>query len=578
MAALSISPLILFLIVASIFPIVFFLSQGFRSGSGQFSLQELWGAFLQPAYMRVIWNSIKTSFYVVILVLFLGYPVAYTIHKARGAFRVFLLLCTLLPFFTSVLVRTYAWSIVLGLHGPINNMLIAVGILDRPVLLGHSAAGIWIGLTQILLPTAILSMLTIMSRIDEELVVVSQSLGASSLRSFWGVFFPLSIPGIVLGGLLTFILALGAYIIPAALGGVRDVMFGQVLVMVATVMLNWPLAAALTLIFLVSLAIPLTLLMRGGRFSDLTGGGRAETKRTLSGLIISPRLRAAARPTSDALQLLAAHVARLLDLVPAPVSFATRALLAFLTLAFLLIPEVIVVILSFGNPRYLNWPPETLTFDGYLQFVGDPVWVNSLLTSLECGLLSMVLSLVLGSVAAYGLVRGQFRHKGVIVALALLPLAMPEIALAISYYAFVSSFGLSGTIVAIVVGQTVTGCGLVLLVISAVLRSLNVEIEYAARASGATPQRTFIDIVVPITWPSFVIAALYSFLNSFDNLLVPLFVGGANQTLPVRMWLQMISSTSPMITVVASLMIFGVILIGCFASAIQSAQRRRIAH
>ena len=117
---------------------------------------------------------------------------------------------------------------------------------------------------------------------------------------------------------------------------------------------------------------------------------------------------------------------------------------------------------------------------------------------------------------------------------------------------------------------------MVLLVMLAVFRSLKVEVELAARASGAGPVRAFFNVVVPIVWPSFIVAGLFSFLNAFDNLLTPLFVGGKYQTLPVYMWLQMREATSPLITVVASIMVFAVVTLGFVATYAQRLQARQL--
>lgn len=562
-------PLVVFMAVASLLPIAYFLVNAFQTPAGDFTLREIQNVFRQPAYLASIWNTMKIAFFVDILILLLAYPVALTIHLSQGWRRTVLLICVLLPFFTSVLVRSYAWSVVLGLEGPVNGALVATGLLDEPYLLGHSTIGTVIGLVHILMPPAVLAIYTIMGRIDADLTVIAKSLGAGNLRAFFTVFFPLSLPGVVLGGLLTFVMALGAFVIPQLLGGVGNLMFGQIIVLIATVSLDWNFASAMSLIFLILLAVPIYGLVRGGQFGDVSGEGRGKPRPRIGALLSRPFVPLLDRIFSP---LLAAA-----DGIPAGVTRGLRLLVAILVVIFLVVPEALIVLLSFGDPAYLSWPPTQLSGEGYTLFFQQEPWVRALRQSFEFGLLTMLVSLVIGSAAAYGIVRGRFPFKSLIVSLALVPLILPEIVPAIAYYIAASAFGVSGTAAAIVAGQGVTATALVLLVMSAVFRSLNVNVEHAARACGAGPVRGFFDVVVPIVWPSLIVAALFSFLNAFDNLLIPLFMGGRYQTLPVYMWLQMREATSPMITVVASIMVLVVILLGLLANFAQQLQARRLA-
>ncbi|WBU60906.1 ABC transporter permease subunit [Paracoccus albus] len=569
---LPVVPLVFFVSIVSLLPIIYFLISAFQTPAGEFTLREIQNVFRQPAYLASIWNTIKIALVVDLLILFLAYPVALTIHLSEGWRRTLLLICVLLPFFTSVLVRTYAWSVVLGLEGPVNNALVATGILDEPYLLGHSTIGTMIGLVHILMPPAVLVIYTIMGRIDSDLMVTARSLGAGNLRAFFTVFFPLSLPGVVLGGLLTFVMALGAFVIPQLLGGVGNLMFGQIIVLIATVSLDWNFASAMSLVFLVLLAVPIYALVRGGQFGDVSGEGRGTQPSRIGGLIWR-----ALTPIAAFLAQLVAPVLAWLDRVPTYFSAALRLTIAIAVVIFLIVPEALIVVLSFGDPDYLSWPPQQLSGEGYALFFEQEPWVRALRQSFQFGVVTMIVSVLIGSAAAYGIVRGRFPGKSVIISLALVPLILPEIVPAIAYYIAASAFGVSGTAAAIVAGQGVTATALVLLVMSAVFRSLKVDIEYAARACGAGPVRGFFDVVVPIVWPSLIVASLFSFLNAFDNLLIPLFMGGRYQTLPVYMWLQMREATSPMITVVASIMILVVILFGVLANFAQQIQARRLA-
>src|SRR5205807_5989285 len=160
----------------------------------------------------------------------------------------------LLPFWTSVLVRTFAWIVVLGRVGIINQTLILLGVLAKPLALVFNTVGVYIGLVHVLLPLMILPLYSVMRGIDSRLLLAADSLGASPRQTFLRVFLPLSLPGVTAACLLVFIGAAGAYITPALLGGAQDLMVAQLIYDQVNMALNWPLAAALTVVLLTATA------------------------------------------------------------------------------------------------------------------------------------------------------------------------------------------------------------------------------------------------------------------------------------------------------------------------------------
>jgi ABC-type spermidine/putrescine transport system permease subunit I len=214
------------------------------------------GHYIQIAtaevYLRVLSSTFGLALTVTLVTLALGYPVAYALARSRGAVQAMLVMLVLLPFWTSLLVRTYAWMVILGRYGIVNQALMALGLTQEPVRLLHTALATHIGMIHVLLPFMILPIWSVMARMDPALLMAARSLGAAPLRAFLRVFFPLTLPGVFAGSLLVFILALGFYITPALLGGPSDLTLSMLIAQQVSELLAWGLASALAVTLLVA--------------------------------------------------------------------------------------------------------------------------------------------------------------------------------------------------------------------------------------------------------------------------------------------------------------------------------------
>jgi putative spermidine/putrescine transport system permease protein len=199
-------------------------------------------------YRDVIVRTFAISGSVTVICLALGYPLAYWMATAPAATARKLMLLVLLPFWTSLLVRTTAWVVVLQSHGVINSLLTWIGLADpaHPIELIHNRIGVLIAMTHILLPFMVLPIFSVMKSIPPNYLRAAASLGAPPLSAFLRVYWPLSLPGVSAGGLLVFILALGYYITPALVGGPQDQMLSYFIAYFATQVSNWGMAAALS--------------------------------------------------------------------------------------------------------------------------------------------------------------------------------------------------------------------------------------------------------------------------------------------------------------------------------------------
>lgn len=240
-------PALAFLAILFAYPLVDILLRSI-GGPGVFTLEHYQRVIDRPVYLRVFWITFQIAFTVTVLALLLGYPLAYVLATARRRTASVMLIFVLMPFFTSILVRTYAWMVILGPQGLLNQALDAVGL--GPMTLLYNRAGVLIGMTYALLPYMVLTLFSVMRGIDRRLLQAAHNLGASNWQAFLRVFLPLSFPGIAGGSLLVFILALGYFITPRLMGGDRDQMVAMVIENQVELALNWNFAAALAVLLL----------------------------------------------------------------------------------------------------------------------------------------------------------------------------------------------------------------------------------------------------------------------------------------------------------------------------------------
>jgi putative spermidine/putrescine transport system permease protein len=223
-------------------------------------------------YLRVFLTTFRIAATVTLLTFVIGYPMAGLLLCARKFWRRILMVCIILPFWTSVLVRTYAWMVLLGRRGMINTMMVQLGILDQPIQLLFNTTGTIIGMTHIMLPYMIFPLYSVMRNIDPQLMSAAYTLGAKPWQAFLKVFFPLSLPGVFGGGLLVFIISLGFFITPALMGGQQDLMVAVLIEGRVMELLQWGLSAALGIVLLAATLLLVLLVRKFMKIEALFGG------------------------------------------------------------------------------------------------------------------------------------------------------------------------------------------------------------------------------------------------------------------------------------------------------------------
>lgn len=213
-------------------------------------------------YLLTYLNSIGLAAVATLLCLLLGYPMAYGIARSRPATRHLLLLLVILPFWTSFLLRVYAWMGILSSHGTLNRLLLWAGVVERPLEILYTNTAVFLGMVYSYLPFMILPLYASLVRLEQDLLDAAADLGGRPSEVFRDVTLPLSLPGVVAGCLLVFIPAIGEFVIPALLGGSDALMIGRVVYDEFFLNRDWPVAAAVAVLLLLLLLGPIALLQR----------------------------------------------------------------------------------------------------------------------------------------------------------------------------------------------------------------------------------------------------------------------------------------------------------------------------
>lgn len=240
-------PTIVFLLVLFAIPVARLMLLSVETGT----LEPYEKALTDPLYLKVLLDTGKIALIVTVLCFMLGYPVAYFLTVAPRAWQVVGLFCLLMPFWTSILVRTYAWMVLLGRRGVVSETLLSLGIIDAPMTFLHSLPAVLVGMVHVLLPYLVFPVYAVMQRIDPNLMQAAHGLGAPGWRAFWRVYFPLTMPGVLSGASLVFILSMGFFITPVLLGGGRVMMIAVLIEQQVREFLNWEFAGALSATLLV---------------------------------------------------------------------------------------------------------------------------------------------------------------------------------------------------------------------------------------------------------------------------------------------------------------------------------------
>ena len=261
---LLILPALILTILIIIFPIFELLKSSFFDPD--FTLRHLEKFFSRTLYIEVLFNTVKISLFSTLFCFILGYPAAYFIAHSNKRFRGYFLFLILLPFWVSILIRSYSWMTVLGIEGVINTTLIYLGLIDQPIRMLYTTETVYLAMVQIMLPIMILTCYGSMLRVEDAYVKAARVLGAGPIQAFYKVYFPLSFPGAASGSIIIFILSMGFFITPALVGGKKDIMIGNLINFQINQLLNWGFASFIGLALLIVTLVIVLLFVYITRF------------------------------------------------------------------------------------------------------------------------------------------------------------------------------------------------------------------------------------------------------------------------------------------------------------------------
>jgi len=244
-------PALAIVVVLMVAPIAWLFSLSFIGAAGGFSFENYTRIVTDGAYLSIFATTFQVAVIVTALCVLLGYPVAYVLTILPDRWARILMLAVLVPFWTSLLVRTYAWLVLLQRRGIVNDTLEMLGLIDRPLALVHNMTGVTIGMVHIVLPFLIMPLYASMKAIDGNLMRAAANLGSSPSHAFFRVFLPLSVPGLIAGAIMVFVMCLGFYITPALLGGGKVQMIAQRIEQSVALFPTWGPASALAVVLLV---------------------------------------------------------------------------------------------------------------------------------------------------------------------------------------------------------------------------------------------------------------------------------------------------------------------------------------
>lgn len=534
-------PGLLFLGVFFVFPVLQLLAVSVQDPvTLGFSLAGYRRLFTATVYLRVLQNTFGIAAQTTALCLVTGYPLAYWLCGLRPAWRARAVLLVMLPFWTSALVKSFGWLVLLARRGLVAAFLGWFSTDGQAPELLHGRGAVLMGMTHTLLPLAVLTMLPVMLRIDRGLLSAAGTLGAPGPQVFWRVFFHLSMPGVAAAGLLVFIASLGFFIVPALLGGRHEAMIGQIIIEQIQQILDWQFGGALAALLIVSAL--LTCLAYDLLFGLSLMGNDAPRKGRL-------------RPIGLAiLAFMGNACARIGRFLP-PLGWLLPVYAIVLT-GFLMIPTLMVLPMAFTSSRFLEFPPPGFNLHWMGVYFGAPVWMSATARSFGVAAAVAPLTVLIAGAAAFAVARSGPRLGRAVYGLFLGPIIVPTIVIAVAQFYLFARLGLVATTLGLVIGHTVIALPISFVVLSAVLKGHDWRLDEAAATLGANRWQVLWRITVPLVKGGCLAALLFAFISSFEELTVAIFVsGGLKTTLPKQMWDDVIMAVNPTLAAASAIVL-----------------------
>jgi putative spermidine/putrescine transport system permease protein len=506
--------------------------------SGAWTLSAFNKVFAGGVYTRTLSSTFIVALQTTLWCIFAGYPLAYWLARLSPRRQRVAALFVLLPFWTSALVKNFAWLVFLGRNGVINDLLTAMGFAPAELLFQRST--VVFSMVHTMLPLAVVVMLPIMNQIERKLTQAADTLGASAAQQFWRIYLPLSMPGVAAAGLLVFISALGFFITPTLLGGARDTMLSQLIIVQINQLQNWQMGAAIAVMLV--LAALVTCFIYDRTFGLSTLSGASSDRRQSHGVMRRLGLGIGC-VMGDLCDALGRGYARVFGANNAGWMLSAY---GWLIIAVLIVPILAFIPMAFTGSNFLTFPPESFSFKWFGQYVQSPLWIGATIRSFGIGIATALITLLLATMAAFGLARSRSRLGGLAFLLFMTPMIVPPIVISVSLFYLFAHLSLVATNLGIIIGHSVIALPMAFVVLLATFKHYDWRLDQAAATLGAAPWRVFIKITLPLIKGGMFAGLVTAFLQSFEELTVAMFIGGGlKTTLPKQMWDDILLQVTP---------------------------------
>ena len=488
--------------------------------------------FTEEAYWRMLLRSFWLVSLASALTVLLSFPFAYFVAaKVRPSRRLVWILIAIIPFWTSYLIRVFAWLHMFGDEGLINKALIGIGLVDSPIgFFGFGRPAIVITFVYLLFPLSFLATYIAIERINPAMSDAAADLGARPWRKLVTITLPTARSGIVAGFVFAFIAMMGDYATPQLIGGTSGTLYANLITNQFGYSLQWGFGATLAVLFLVAILLLVTVLrlMVGGVESagEYTGGFTRRRAPFLFGYSV-------------------------------------------LYLIFLYTPPALLVLLAFNNSDESGLPFVGFTTRWFTEVFNNPVLLDSLWTSLQVAITAVLISAVLGTLAAVQIVRVKGRLRSFNLGMIAVPLFLPPLVLGLAIIVGLNALGLQRGLWTIIAGHTILTLPVVTLLILVRLEGLDRNQETAAMDLGARPWLAFLTVSVPQALPGILAGIMIAFAISMDEFILTFLVTGSQQTLPLYIFGSLRIRVTPELNAISALMLgasFALLTIGALVA------------
>ena len=524
-------PIYVWLALLVLLPNVLLIAVSFlKSSSGLVQFEATFGNFARLAQSKAFWwllfKTLATAAVASALATLFAFPTAYYASRKLRRGRLIALFLVVIPLWISLLMRVFSWKIILGENGILNSALVYLGILSEPsTAFLYTPFSVLLAFTYVCFPFVFVTTYSALERIPGNLIEAAEDSGANPWRTFWYVVWPLARPGAAIGFMLAFLLCIGDYITPAMVGGLDGTMLGMVIASQFGLAGNWPYGASLALVLMLFVSTILVLIVYATRTPGVLVGEDS----------------GALPPSGKAL-------------TGAAVLRQWIAFAAFLVpYVFLYLPLILIVTFSFNDSSLQAFPLSGFTLKWYSAAFANPSMQAALLRSLTVGVLVLLVSVTAGTLFAIVLAYGKVKGVQAIELLLAVPVAIPGVVLGLTMVLACQMLGIPVGLPRVVAGHSSFVMPVVMMIVLARLRRLDPSLLEAAMDCGATKVRAFFHVLFPLIRGSVIGGALLGFTLSVDEVVITLFLTGAEPTLPVWVWNQMRFGFTPAVNAIFSI-------------------------